>query len=422
MMIFQTLLFNSTASILTSLERFEAMRRLSTNFAANKSFILTGILIVIVLFLLLLCINVLREIREKKTEQKIFLSYAQQSGLDKEESRFLYNLAGKTGLKYLDSVLAVGANVEQKDDMLVSGRSSEEAKQVKNRLSFIREKLSYQRQLNAEKTGLLQSRNLSTKQIPVERKLYINRRGRNLSDGIEVTVTENTETELVVKLPKPIKIVFGEMWTIQYHFGPAVWEFESAIMSYDGNMLVFNHTDNVRYINRRKFLRVPVHIPACISEFPFTRNDLQMPQEAKGADAQNKVSAVEFKLPQFAPAVVTELAGPGLRIETSLQLKQGQRVMVMFAVDEKLKEGSASQGNIKPQIKQIEDIGIVRHIKPIENSLSAAVELTGLSDTEINELVKTTNAVSVKNAAISDFENPENQPENNSETKLSQGV
>jgi hypothetical protein len=51
----------------------------------------------------------------------------------------------------------------------------------------------------------------------------------------------------------------------------------------------------------------------------------------------------------------------------------------------------------------VQDIGEVRHIKAIEGGFSVAVELVGLSDQDVDELVRATNAASLKaGAAASD--------------------
>ncbi len=47
-------------------------------------------------------------------------------------------------------------------------------------------------------------------------------------------------------------------------------------------------------------------------------------------------------------------------------------------------------------LRIIEDIGEVRHVRAIENGQSIAVELTGLSDSDVNELIRATNAASVR--------------------------
>ena len=223
---------------------------------------------------------------------------------------------------------------------------------------------------------------MSSSQIPVGKKVHITRRkARGGMDDIEATVVENTDTELAIKLAKDIKITFGELWCVRYYFGSSVWEFDSSVVSYDGNILVLNHSNDVRFINRRRFLRVSVKHSAFIAHFPFV----------KSIDAQT------YGPPEFVPAVVTELAGPGLRIESKLDVKTGQRVLVIFNLD----QGQSRQSNPDDQSdeaatsKMIGDIAEVRHTKVIKNGLSIAVELTGLSDSDIDELIRATNAASV---------------------------
>jgi len=44
----------------------------------------------------------------------------------------------------------------------------------------------------------------------------------------------------------------------------------------------------------------------------------------------------------------------------------------------------------------VQDIGQVRHIEAVQNGFSVAVELTGLSDSDIDELICAANLASVK--------------------------
>jgi hypothetical protein len=177
-------------------------------------------------------------------------------------------------------------------------------------------------------------------------------------------------------LAEPVKITFGELWRIRYYFGSSVWEFDTSVVSYDGNILVLNHNDDVRFINRRRFIRVPVKKQAFIAHFPF-----------------EKTLEPVWGPPEFVPAVVTELAGPGLRIESRLQVKEGERVLVVFSLDEEQGRNLTTANTGISKI--VEDIGEVRHTRAIPNGLSIAVELTGLSDSDINELIRVTNAASV---------------------------
>ena len=103
------------------------------------------------------------------------------------------------------------------------------------------------------------------------------------------------------------------------------------------------------------------------------------------------------------PASVTELAGPGLRIEAPLEVKVGERVLVILKLSEEdLQSNSQRSGKTAPE-KIVENIGEVRHTKRIKNGFSIAVELTGLSDPNINELVRVTNAASLKTKANSEI-------------------
>ena len=105
------------------------------------------------------------------------------------------------------------------------------------------------------------------------------------------------------------------------------------------------------------------------------------------AGSEQVTSGCPWGPPEFVPAVVTELAGPGLRMEVPLEVEVevGDRVLVVFRLGE---ETAAS--------KMVEDIGEVRHAKAIQNGLSIAVELIGLNDSDVNELICDTNAASLR--------------------------
>ena len=82
-------------------------------------------------------------------------------------------------------------------------------------------------------------------------------------------------------------------------------------------------------------------------------------------------------LPQFVQGKLCEIAGPGLLIEAPLQVKIGERVLVVVqAADD----------------KAVQDIGEVRHIRPAEKGYAIAVELIGVKEAYVDELVRLTNA------------------------------
>jgi hypothetical protein len=88
-------------------------------------------------------------------------------------------------------------------------------------------------------------------------------------------------------------------------------------------------------------------------------------------------------------------------METKLEVKPGNRVLVIVNLSEKDykdSEPSTKSKSLRSAInrkktssKIIEDIGEVRQVKNKYNCLSISVELTGLSDSNVNELIRATN-------------------------------
>jgi len=213
-----------------------------------------------------------------------------------------------------------------------------------------------------------------------------------------------------VRLAGSLESKPGELCCARYNFGASVWEFDAPVVSCHGGILVLSHTDDVRFINRRRFLRVPVKQPAFIARFPFART-LPQGDDEISRQSQAHVSAGAWGPPEFVRAEVTEMAGPGLRVEAPLEVKVGERVVVILKIGEQPgKNSQADHGGVSPRpgavqrrdirtSKVVEDIGEVRHAEATRNGFSIAVELMGLSDSNVNELIRATNAASMKAGA-----------------------
>ena len=93
-------------------------------------------------------------------------------------------------------------------------------------------------------------------------------------------------------------------------------------------------------------------------------------------------------------ATVTELAGPGLRIEAPLRVRTGDRVLVIFQPGGTDAMPSAGGQTARPFL--IEDMGQIRHCRDVDGGTSFAVELAGLNEADIDELVRITNVISAK--------------------------
>ena len=76
-------------------------------------------------------------------------------------------------------------------------------------------------------------------------------------------------------------------------------------------------------------------------------------------------------------------------------------------------ETNYSKNRDSESAKIFEDIGIVRHSIAIKNGFSIAVELTGLSESNISEMVKATNEVSIKKHRIKGIPSINKEKSNN---------
>ncbi len=395
---------NAVFLALTPIERWHAARRIDSASTDQRLFILLSVAAVIILTVLFIATSYKHKVKEQKVTNKVFANYAQRMGLSRPERQILLDIAKRTKLKRIESIFTVvtafdrGAAELTKD--VLARRGAKTSKNLSAQLSVLREKLGFEKNSSIPAGSSANSYKSSSKQIPTGKQLYMTRLNTVESTEIESTVIENNDVELTVKLNVSLESEPGELWSVRYYFGASVWEFETSAISCYGNILVLNHSNNIRFINRRRFLRVPVKKPTFIARFPFARTLLPNINSGKetGGDSAN-ISGNTWGPPEFVPASVTELAGPGLRIEAPLEVKVGDRVLVILKLSEvDDRPGSNRTGKIAPQ-KIVEDIGEVRHTKRIKDGFSIAVELIGLSDPNISELIRATNAASLKTRA-----------------------
>ncbi|MBW8039378.1 MAG: hypothetical protein FVQ85_05210 [Planctomycetes bacterium] len=392
---------NGIFPALTPVEIWKAAGEYNSSFMTQRWFILIGIIFIITLTVLLLLVSFNRSRQERNSSDQLFIEFAEKRGLTVRERQILIGIAYKAGLRRSESIFTMVTGFDRGvakmiEESLTDLQATEESKQLKTELSFLREKLGFKKRQFMSAGSSAKLAKFSSRQIPVGKKVHITRRQTPDSGEIESTVVKNTDNELSFQLTETVKITFGEFWCVRYYFGSSVWEFDASVVSYDGNILVLNHNDNVRFINRRRFLRVQVKMPAFIACFPFEKSSIENSHISKnefGVDHDLvETSAATWGPPEFVPAVVTELAGPGLRIESELEVKTGERILVVFSLEQEQDSVPANRGKDPTVLKIVEDIGKVRHTKSIHNGMSIAVELTGLSDSDTNELIRATNA------------------------------
>jgi len=412
--------FNMIFLVLTPIERWKAAGQQNTSLTEHW-FVLTGAAAIIILTVLLLIVSYNRITRERKVSGQLFFDFAEQRGLSGRECQILHKIAQKTGLRKHEAIFSMAgafdAGAKKMIEECFAKQGAEESKWLRTELSFLREKLCFLKKSSVSISSLSKLKKPSSRHILTGKKLYITRRtSPDLGDlgDIESIVIKNDNMELTIQLTTPVESRLGELWRVRYSFGASVWEFDSSVVRCNNDVLVLNHSDNIRFISRRRFLRVQVNKPAFIAHFPFSRsissntnNNTQGP-----ARKQSLVNALSnWGPPEFMPATVTELGGPGLRVEAKLEAKVGDRILVIVNLSEEnvqdLNPSSKSTSlrsvlsmdRKSTPLKIVEDIAEVRHVRTLQDGSSIAVELTGLNDSDMNELIRATNTAYKKTSS-----------------------
>jgi hypothetical protein len=103
--------------------------------------------------------------------------------------------------------------------------------------------------------------------------------------------------------------------------------------------------------------------------------------------------------PEFVPGTVTQLAGPGLLVEAPLDVCAGDRVLVAFRPTEDSELGDGLGSGFEHEYV-MEDVGVVRHCREAAGGLAIAVELVGLTETDVDAMVRLSNSIVSKSEGV----------------------
>ena len=348
---------------LTPEGRFNAARNMPTSptfWLWVLLFVIIGIAVVGIAVIL-----ISRRLSHRRHIWAAFHSQADHLGLSTEERNLLAHLAGLAEVRdpvaifTMDDAFNQGSTGFLQSQHLTAMDEQGRAYACAL-LNLLREKLGFHGASESEDQTLTSTRN-----IPEGARVTIMHRGR--ADGFQATVWHSDSMELVVEPEAPVQCQPGEGWLVRLAEGGSVWEFDAPVVSTSDGRIVLGHSDNVRFINRRRFPRVPVDKSALLAPFPFIKPD------------------ANESPPTFRPARLVEIAGPGLRLETEVQLQPGEKALVVL----KLQDG-----------KVVEALGKVRRTLPGKDSPpTVIVELIGLNSAEVAELTRQTNAAAQDAAA-----------------------
>ena len=299
--------------------------------------------------------------RKRRTWDE-FRHNAEQRGLGPEEQNLASRIAKLAQVRDPGSIFTVEAAFNRglaalAEDTWAGRRTGKGAHNVCGTCVFLtslREKLGFQIPPGQEKrTTIRLGRITEGTRLSVLRQ--------RSPENLEVTVAgqRNSNSELLVSPQTPLRPHIGESWVLRYPQGGSLWEFDAWVTGKSNGHLVLRPAGTVRWINRRRFARHTTRKSAFVAPFPFVR------------------AGREMAPPQFSPATVSEIGGPGLKLEAPVQVQAGDEVLVVL----KLRPGHVMEG-----------LGVARRAQPGgEGNTSVAVELVSLNTAEVGELIRESN-------------------------------
>ena len=317
-----------------------------------------GFIVLLCIVMLVAAVLVYRHIMQIKQGSGAFVRECYRLGLTPEERDVLRLIAELAGMKHVEVIFTVdvafgeGASALMNSHQVVS-LGEQGRLYVGSLVDSLREKLGFQ--MSAGENTIT-----SSKKLPLSAPVCLEQRGDSTEH--EAVIAHITPTELIIRPNSPISVSSDDVWIVRYAQGGSIWEFDvmGGHVRFDGT-IAFNHSESVRFINRRRFPRVEAQREAMVASFPF--------------HADQKLAA-----PGFVPAQLTEIAGPGFRINSSLALDVGDRAIAMV----KLLDGRIAQSVAR----------VRRSTRGRDGKWTLVLECQGLSHSEVAVLARETNLAS----------------------------
>jgi hypothetical protein len=190
--------------------------------------------------------------------------------------------------------------------------------------------------------------------------------------AVEAKVARLEGRDLSLELVGESTLQAGEPCLVRFVRQDIQWELSASVAIAAKGLAIVRLVGEQRCVNLRRFARVPVRKPALLARFPFDKGEA--PGEA----------------PEFVGGTLTEIAGPGMRIDASVAPQVGERVLVLLRMDEDT---------------TIQGVGKVRRLVHGEGETPVViVEMVGLSPEEVGRLVRETRAAARQAAVPEDAE------------------
>jgi hypothetical protein len=356
--------------VLSPLERYQSMRRLHSDFVPLSwtagGLVLLGWVLIGLLVILFFVVRRIRVEKERLTRESQFRESCDTRRLTIQEREILESICRHAQLtekmdifKNSDAFDAGFARLIH--ESFSAGHNLRQRKHLNIIVQCIKAKLGFSGSSSTSGGAVLAPRKLSSRQIPAGHSVQVEVNSESSIFCFDAKVIRNDAYELILLPDRAIEATPGQTAQVQYKVGAMTWVFESTVIACGSGGLELNHNEQAKFINRRRFPRVSVRKKAMVALFDMTL-------------AGNG----QIKTPNFVNATVTEISGPGLQIQTDLDLKTHDRVLVVFEPEE---------GRV------VQDVADVRGLRETASGRFVAVEMIGLNESAVNEMIRITNQI-----------------------------
>ncbi len=333
---------------LDAADRFRAVRGLSSGAGWIWLVPIAGVISVIGV---LVAVFFARRQMAERTERTLFETHATHRGLSDAERNCLLQVSEAIGIKQASSIFtlpnAFGRGEEQLLGQVVAGMSEVESNRMRMQLASLREKLGFTGTVGqkADRPSLVDTLTTGS---------HLKAIHADTGEDLDVIVVSVAAAELTVSPVGAAKMAAGQQWIMRYSYGPTIWEFDATVVTCGQEEMVLHYVGEVRFVNRRRYRRTETALPAKVCSYGFTHDT---------GDAE----------PQFTPATVVEVGGPGVMlVETTHSAAVDDKMLIVV----KFRSHSVVQSLAKVRWTSRSPSGLT----------TLGLEMIGLSDRDLNTL------------------------------------
>lgn len=365
---------------LTAIERWSAARSDNPDFVSEYGIVLFAGVVLVLLVVLLWQVTLRRDRESEAVHHETFSDRAAEWGLNARERQILLAVAARSGLRQNHEIFDTAEAFYRGGQKLLgecgASRTPAENEALRAEVDRLREKLDFQ-PLDG-KTRATASDEPSTRSIRVGKMLGLVRRRDPQGPRVQGDVVRNDDLEVAVEQHNGVATESGEVRRARSGVGVPVRECDTSVVSSDQTRPAFNQSADARFVDRRRFPRMAVSVPALVARFPFVGRHAAPPDVSKG-DASVEIA------PEFVSGAATQLAGPGVLLTTSLRVRPGERILVVL----QMVENAGRDGlDAAQQWVVVQHMGEVKRVRGAGDQTTVALELVGLADAEIDELMR----------------------------------